>query len=175
MKNIDLTKYDLTNPNITGAFICKQENCARDTLYFYLRKYGISLRGRGLSDKAKKAMFGKKSLKRSKNPFTFFMTRFYKQWRTGADSRNIEFSIKLGDIISLYEKQNGLCALSGEPMKKQDSDEYDISLDRIDSSLCYNIDNIHLVLKQVNYMKQAYPQESFINLCCLIAKNNDRY
>lgn len=43
------------------------------------------------------------------------------------------------------------------------------SLDRIDSSKEYTIENIQWVHVVVNYMKQSYPQEEFIKWCHIIS------
>lgn len=171
MINIDFTKYDLTDPNITASYIMKEENISRNGLYFQFKKFGIKLGHRGMSDKAKLASFGKKSKKRLNNPFLFNINRLFKQWRSGAESRNIYFDISVEDILGLWNKQNGLCALSGIELKNNE-DIFNASLDRIDSDKEYTIDNIQLVLKEVNYMKQSLSQEYFINLCKKISNNN---
>lgn len=171
MINIDFTKYDLTDPNITASYIMEKENISRNGLYFQFKKFGIKLGHRGMSDKAKLASFGKKSKKRVNNPFLFNITRLFKQWKCGAESRNIYFDITIDDILILWNSQGGLCSLSGIELKNSE-DVFNASLDRIDSSKEYTIDNIQLVLKEVNYMKQSLSQEYFINLCKKISNNN---
>ena len=47
------------------------------------------------------------------------------------------------------------------------------SLDRIDSSLGYTIGNVQWVHKHVNVMKNIYPQNMFLFICCEVAKNNN--
>lgn len=46
------------------------------------------------------------------------------------------------------------------------------SLDRIDSSRGYEIDNIQWVHKDVNKMKMGLSQNEFIDICKIISKNN---
>lgn len=43
------------------------------------------------------------------------------------------------------------------------------SLDRIDSSKPYIIDNIQWVHKDINFMKRTYSHDYFIKLCKLVA------
>ena len=103
----------------------------------------------------------------------------------GAKGRGLELSITATDIKELLEKQNHKCALSG--LDIQLSNTYnaqtknsvnDASIDRIDSSKGYTIDNIQWVNKYINFMKQDINQGDFINFCHIISnhqkdKNNE--
>ena len=46
------------------------------------------------------------------------------------------------------------------------------SLDRIDSSRGYTLDNIQWVHKDLNKMKTNYPNDYFIKMCKYVANNN---
>ncbi|MEK6817234.1 MAG: hypothetical protein AABX80_00370 [Nanoarchaeota archaeon] len=82
--------------------------------------------------------------------------------------RNLEFAITKEYIWNLYEKQNRKCAISGldiildvgSKIRNQTA-----SLDRIDSSKGYTDTNVQWVHKDVNYMKQDYSDEYFIETC----------
>lgn len=72
------------------------------------------------------------------------------------------------EVKDLWDKQKGLCALSKIPMtflKGSGKVPTNISLDRIDSSLPYTIDNVQLVCVQVNYMKNDLNKEQFLYWC----------
>jgi hypothetical protein len=60
-------------------------------------------------------------------------------------------------LMCMWEDQQGLCSITGIPMSFMMGDgapnPYIASVDRIDSSLGYTLDNIHLVCYQVNMMK----------------------
>lgn len=86
-----------------------------------------------------------------------------------AKERNFCFEISLQDIWELYLKQNKLCALSKVNISFSNNTA---SLDRIDSSNGYTINNIQLVHKDINRMKVDYKQEYFIEVCKLIALNS---
>lgn len=78
--------------------------------------------------------------------------------------------IVIEDVWNQYEQQGGICALSGEVLYlkqgyRTDSNKTTASLDRIDSSKGYIIDNIQWVHKEVNAMKQNLNQNYFIELC----------
>ena len=48
------------------------------------------------------------------------------------------------------------------------------SLDRIDNSKGYHIDNVRWVLKDINMIRGSYDSEYFVKLCNLVAKHNPR-
>lgn len=80
--------------------------------------------------------------------------------------RGLSFDLQLQQIWDLFIKQNRRCALSGELIllgingKRQTA-----SLDRIDSSKGYTIDNVQWVHKSINKMKMDISDEQFINWC----------
>lgn len=96
--------------------------------------------------------------------FTRYFLRANKTKRTG--------TITIQDVWKLYLSQNKKCALSGVPISfKKDSNGYSASIDRIDSKKEYDLENIQLVHKDVNIMKNRFNQEDFIEFCILIADN----
>lgn len=95
------------------------------------------------------------------------------QWsriKYSATIRNLEFNINVNQAYDLYIKQNKKCALSGVPINlnkvyKGNAESNTASLDRIDSSKGYTIDNIQWLHKTVNIMKSNMSDEVFINWC----------
>jgi hypothetical protein len=78
-------------------------------------------------------------------------------------------------IQQLYEKlveQDFKCALSGIPLEvlHLHPTTSNASIDRIDSNGNYTIDNIQWVHKDVNRMKNYFPQERFVEICNLVTK-----
>lgn len=105
---------------------------------------------------------------------------FYMHIKHSAIARNIEFNITQEEMWDLYQEQNGKCKLSGIDINFADtSQEYKkdrlttASLDRRNSSLGYIKDNVQWVHKDINMMKQKFPQEYFIQMCKNIAENNN--
>ena len=99
-------------------------------------------------------------------PLDFFTTV-----KRNAESRNLEFNITIEYLWNLYIAQNKKCNLSGLSInfgKKRATTS--VSVDRIDSSLCYIEGNIHWVHKKINIMKNVYSQEEFITLCKQVVK-----
>lgn len=93
--------------------------------------------------------------------------RYFNKIKYQASKRNIDFQLDTGFIISLLEKQNYMCAISGYEL-----DHSTISLDRINSDLPYRPDNVQWVHKQINMMKGSLKQPHFIFLCKRIAEYN---
>lgn len=95
--------------------------------------------------------------------------------RAGATRRNIDFEISIEEIWKLFLEQHRKCNLSGIALSfsscRRLSKNQTASLDRIDSSKGYTIDNVQWIHKDLNEMKMAKSQEEFVNYCKLVAKN----
>lgn len=101
------------------------------------------------------------------NWFSKYFLRNKKSKRTG--------SITIIDVYNLWIKQNKKCALSNINIGFYDIENkyHSCSIDRINSDLEYDINNIQLVHKDINIMKNKYKQSYFIKICKLITKNNE--
>lgn len=89
----------------------------------------------------------------------------------GAKSRGISIEMTKSDAWERFSKQGGCCALTGLEISFQHPQT--ASLDRIDSKLPYAVDNIQWVHKDINRMKNAFPQAYFIRMCKLVAEGAD--
>jgi len=87
------------------------------------------------------------------------------------------------DLENLYYKQKGLCALSGVPMttfsnrtkeSKWRAFHTNISVDRIDSTKGYELDNIQLVCYIANTMKNTLTDAELIWWCEQILKTKGK-
>ena len=97
---------------------------------------------------------------------------WFNQFKAGAELRGLIWDLSLDDLADLYEEQKQRCALTnldiafplvGHPQKAL------ASIDRIDSKKGYTKDNVQLVTRQVNMMKQSYDQDMFIATCIAVA------
>lgn len=80
--------------------------------------------------------------------------------------------LNLQDVIDLWVKQKGLCALSGLPMKIGLHNKGSLrvpSIDRIDSGIGYEVGNVQLLCWGVNLMKQDLTVKDFRFYCRKIA------
>jgi hypothetical protein len=95
---------------------------------------------------------------------------WFTKYKISADLRSIPFNITAEQIDDMFLKQDFRCALSDLPIGFSAIGLiHTISIDRIDSSLGYRIDNVQLVHKDVNMMKQSYTQDRFIEICIAVA------
>lgn len=106
------------------------------------------------------------------NEFWFGITRH-------AKNRHIPLNITIQDAWNQFIKQDKKCALTNLELKfatrsqKRHGLEHTASLDRIDNTLGYEINNIQWIHKDVNLMKSDMSQQEFIDLCKQIVKYNN--
>jgi len=89
--------------------------------------------------------------------------------RGGAKARNLSFDISKEDIWKILLKQNYKCALSGIDVSFKNNTA---SIDRINNDIGYSIDNVWIVHKDINLMRNKFNIEYFKEICNLITKNN---
>jgi len=81
-------------------------------------------------------------------------------------------SIDVSYLLSIYEKQNGLCVYTKLPLLAVGNQLNTMSLDRIDSNKDYTEDNVQLVCVAINKMKLDMTEDRFIELCLLVTNNS---
>ena len=95
---------------------------------------------------------------------------WFKKIGLSAEVRKLEFSITINDVYDLYLKQDKKCALTDLDLYwEKVGNKHIVSIDRIDSKIGYILGNIQLVHKDLNFMKQQYSQDYFMNMCELVA------
>jgi hypothetical protein len=91
------------------------------------------------------------------------------------DRRGIHADLTLEQLVELWNKQEGKCAISGVEMSyqrnKRQHNMNNCSVDRIDSSGDYTINNSQLVCWIVNRMKGENTTEELIKWCKHIIEN----
>lgn len=80
----------------------------------------------------------------------------------------VPVTITIEQAWNLFLKQEKKCALSGQSITIGRGPYGTASIDRIDSSRGYEIDNIQWVHKDINFMKRTYSQEYFVDTCKMI-------
>jgi hypothetical protein len=94
--------------------------------------------------------------------------------RFQGDRTRVPVEVTIEQIWDLFLKQERKCALTGMELTISPTAQYnDASIDRIDSSKGYVIDNIQWVHKHVNMMKRTYSQDYFIAMCKKVAEHNE--
>lgn len=105
---------------------------------------------------------------------------YWHRVKQGAKSRELVLEITIRDAWDLYCKQQGKCALSGRQLTISGSDKkwrndlktQTASLDRIDSSKGYTMENVQWVHKDINRIKMDLELDYFIQLCKEVANHN---
>ena len=73
------------------------------------------------------------------------------------------------DLLELWQKQDGRCAISGLPMtcrtKSGEKFRYNASIDRIMPGDPYERNNVQLVCTIINSLMKDFSKEDFIRLC----------
>jgi hypothetical protein len=100
---------------------------------------------------------------------------FWNHLKAQAARRNIPFEITKEYAWALAENQNFKCALSDTDLVfvfnfRDEYKQHTASLDRIDSSKGYTLDNVQWVHKDINIMKNSASEEKFIKFCYLVTQ-----
>ena len=85
--------------------------------------------------------------------------------RTRAKKKGYTFNISASDLINLWDKQKGICAISKRNLSLETHSKDIVSLDRIDNSIGYQADNIQLVSSTVNIMKGTLNMKELVGYC----------
>ena len=107
---------------------------------------------------------------RSSSPESY-IRHLYSQLKYSRKTKNpeLEWEIDPEDLIEVWYRQEGKCALTGMFMTwgKDGSGrkELNISIDRIDPNEHYIPGNMQLVCGRVNYMKHTLPEEELYWWC----------
>lgn len=93
--------------------------------------------------------------------------------KNNAKSRGIQIELSIEEAWNVFLSQNSRCALSGVLLTFDSlaaCRDGNASLDRIDSSRHYTVDNVQWVHKMINRCKLEYSEQEFIEMCKRVAK-----
>lgn len=105
-------------------------------------------------------------------------SKFWSDIATRARKKELEFTLSIEEAWQLFQGQGARCALSGLPLTM--TDQWDnkarkyvgtrtASLDRIDNTKGYTLENVHWVHKDINQMKSDLTVGDFIRYCRHVA------
>ena len=135
-------------------------DCGKETIYKEVRAFRKAEREHRVCNRCSQIR-AKKKLMHKQVPL-----RWFNRKKIRAAERGIKWGITPRYLQTIYERQEGRCALSGVPISFDMEDNKGVaSIDRIDSDKGYQYGNIQLVEKTVNYMKWSLSQEGFIAMC----------
>lgn len=93
---------------------------------------------------------------------------FWNALQCNARYRKIKIKLTIEEAWEKFIKQNRKCALTGLPLQfisGATAHDGTASLDRIDSTKDYSIDNVQWVHKTINYIKRDLSDDDFIQWC----------
>lgn len=94
--------------------------------------------------------------------------------KTRAKKNGIAFEIDKEFILQLLDHQDHRCAVTGLPFTRTtEHGEYDLSIDRLNSDLGYEKDNVVLVCNRANVMKNNMSLPMFVWWCKAVANYDE--
>lgn len=139
-----------------------------------LKNLGIKRRSSGYATKERRKQWGLLA-----KGYKDINGSYWCSLKSKADSRNLCFELDIKDVWGLWILQDKKCALSGVELKLlkkrsyalKNKKEQTASLDRIDSSKGYTIDNVQWIHKDLQKVKWELLNEELFNWCDLIYNN----
>lgn len=173
LKNQKYGNYKIFSNNTqktkTGGNLLYECQCNICNKILYLRKDSLLRRVNKPKCLCSKN-YGLHGFKGYKEIYSTFWTNLKYQ----AKCRKLEFSITIEEAWDLFLKQDRKCAYTNMVIKHSHSHKTKngntASLDRIDSSKGYTIDNVQWVDNRVNMMKWKLKEEEFLDLINKIHK-----
>lgn len=151
------------NNGLSCADIAKESGTNHYTVLYWLKKEGIKI----------KKLYYSGPKNRCWNGYEDISGRYWSAIRTNARRRGISLDITIEQAWELFLKQDKKCALTGLNLlisKEHNLKLITASLDRIDSTKGYTINNIQWVHKAVQAMKHVYSQDQYIQICYDVVK-----
>lgn len=184
-RRAQLNRKDIVNEKKLIRESIEEKTCKNCNITKKIEEFGIVTYKKGNScirNTCKECM---KSLQRQRynniveNNIGLSANKSVESWITKivykASTRNKLFEIDKNYVISIFEKQNGKCAISGETLTFHKNNlSTNISLDRIDSSKGYIEGNIQLVCAYVNIMKWNKSTDELLFWCNKIIHNQTK-
>lgn len=153
--------------------------CSTSCSCSYYNKKTPRMKGRTCSPKRAKS-FGKYSERDKFTQFRYFL--YQAKARDKRKNRLESMDLTLEYLRDLWDKQKGICKISGRKMILPDSSAgwnsgktvNNASLDRIDSNIGYQKGNVHYICYIANLGKHTFTEKDLVKFCCDVAKQNIR-
>lgn len=166
--------------NEEGLLYCKRCKTYRPLSNFYENASDIKCRNY-YSSNCKDCESERKRTKREEL-YDNDKERFIKSLLQGCKTRALKdnkfkFDLTLDQVLELWDKQNGKCAISGLDMttiRGKGKMILNASIDRIVPGNDYTISNIQLVCSHVNMMKSDLTEEELLEFCEAIINNKKK-
>jgi hypothetical protein len=126
--------------------------------------------------------------------------QIYNKFKASAIERNIDFELTIEQLVGLLYGQSFRCYLTNELFIVEEQQKkvtintynlvdclntevarhtvkfkYNCSIDRIDSSKGYTINNVKFCTKRINMFKKDYNLNEFLEMCKKVSQNEIHY
>ena len=172
-RSISRKTLSYNRPN-AGRIKCQKCNIIKEVSSFYTDRSAST----GLQCYCKSCH--KEKIYESQSKLIGFIGKIYKILENKYKKQDIDLEFTKEDILHLYTIQEGKCALSNEMLtyysgsKLTDNNyesRFNISIDLIDPTENYTIDNIQLIGNTIYRMKGTLNNTEFIHLTNIISNN----
>lgn len=153
----------------------KCKSCKR-TLPSEMFEKGENAKGIYFRSDCKTCNQEKRVTTKNQTPYSY-LNKLFTQLKSSRRNSGIEWDIEIEYINSIWDKQEGKCALSGINMtwhRGGGKTDYACSIDRKDSDKGYVVGNIQLVCKTVNFMKSTLNDAQLYWWCKNIVEHKER-
>jgi hypothetical protein len=106
------------------------------------------------------------------DPVKFTRMKYTKQ-RNGAKDRKLEWNLTAEQVHDLIMKNN-CCEISGRELVLEVNHIDGASIDRIDNSRGYFIDNVQVTSQIINKARGTMTVDEFIEMCCQVANFHNK-
>jgi hypothetical protein len=115
----------------------------------------------------KKRAYSRANYRRTRLDLRRAMAKTLDAKRAWCKRRGIECAISADDIVTLFNEQRGICALTGRSLVwgAEGVQRDTLSIDRIDQSRGYVLGNIRLVTYQANFARNRFSDEELFAVC----------
>lgn len=164
-RSFDAELIEMYNKNFSSLDIAKYFGFCHTTILRHLKRLDVKIKK--LYVEAKRSS-GYRSINGS----------HFSSIKKSAQIRCLKFEVSKEQIHDLFLIQKCKCKISGVELTMPENNndyitgDFTASLDRIDSSKGYTIDNIQWVHKKINIMKQNMSDQEFIDWCRIISDFN---
>lgn len=98
---------------------------------------------------------------------------FFNRFEIGAIQRSKEWNLTVEQAAMVLKSQDYKCRLTNLPITATgDFDKITASLDRIDNTKGYSVENIQWTHKVINMMRGILDVATFVEMCKLVASNH---
>jgi hypothetical protein len=179
---MEIKKYQRPQQEITCSSISCENKFLKDCseVRRNLKLNRLNYCSLGCASKSNANVLGKGSYKYLKDlvrgdEFTGFREHLCRVRARCRENENKTYSITLQDLVNQWDKQRGICPYTGINLLKPKQGVKNnllcvASLDRIDSKIGYDVNNIQFVSAAANMAKNNMSHEEMIQFCKIIAK-----